>query len=158
VKVAIRRATAADQAPITALVRGARLNARGLDWPGFAVAVDDTGTLVGVAQVRPHPDGSRELASLVVAPGLRGHGVATRLVDRLLADEAGIVYAVVDRPYAAHFARWGFRPAEARALPRDVRRTLRVGRVVTAVLSLAARQRIHLVPLARPADLGPWSA
>jgi amino-acid N-acetyltransferase len=157
VKVAIRRATAADQAPITALVRGARLNTRGLDWPGFAVATDDAGALVGVAQVRPHPDGSRELSSMVVAPAVRGHGVATRLVDRLLADEAGIVHAVVDRPYAAHFARWGFVPAQPRALPRDVRRTLRVGRVVTAVLSLPARRRIRLVPLVRPADLGPWS-
>jgi N-acetylglutamate synthase-like GNAT family acetyltransferase len=158
VQVTVRRATAADQAAIIALVRGARLNPRGLEWPGFAVAADDTGALVGVAQVRAHPDGSRELASAVVLPAVRGHGVASRLIQRLLADEAGIVYAVVDRPHAGRLGRWGFAPADPRALPRGVRRTLRVGRVVTAVLSLPARRRIRLVALARPADLGPWSA
>jgi N-acetylglutamate synthase-like GNAT family acetyltransferase len=150
VRVEIRRATAADQEEIAALVRAARLNTRGLDWPGFVVAADaGSGDLVGVAQIRVGPDAARELASLVVVPAARGQGVATRLVDALLADPAGVVYAVVDRPYVGHFARWGFAPVAPRELPASVARTYRIGRVVTAMLSPLARRWIRLVPIAR---------
>jgi N-acetylglutamate synthase-like GNAT family acetyltransferase len=69
----IRRARAADQADITTLVREARLNPRGLHWSRFLVA-DDDGRIVGVAQLRLHSDGARELASLVVKPEYRGQG------------------------------------------------------------------------------------
>jgi GNAT superfamily N-acetyltransferase len=40
----------------------------------------------GVAPVRRHPDGSRELASLVVLAQYRGHGIAARMVDELLSE------------------------------------------------------------------------
>ena len=84
----VRPATADDQADITRLVHQARLNPRGLDWLGFVIAEAD-GATVGVAQVRRHPDGSRELASLVVLPEHRGHGVAGSMIDALLVDETG---------------------------------------------------------------------
>jgi N-acetylglutamate synthase-like GNAT family acetyltransferase len=151
VRVEVRRATAADQEAIAALVRAARLNTRGLDWPGFVVVADaESGDLVGVAQIRVGPDAARELASLVVVPAARGHGVATRLVDALLPDDrGGVVYAVVDRPYVGHFARWGFAPVPPGALPPSVARTYRVGRVITTLLSPLARRWIRLVPIAR---------
>jgi amino-acid N-acetyltransferase len=57
----VRRATADDQAAITRLVHQARLNPRGLDWRRFVIA-EAADAPIGVAQVRRHRDGSRELA------------------------------------------------------------------------------------------------
>jgi N-acetylglutamate synthase-like GNAT family acetyltransferase len=147
--IAVRRATAEDQAFITGLVRRARLNPSGVAWPGFVVAERD-GRPVGVAQLRRHSDGAVELASLVVEPVERGTGVAAAMVDALLDAETGPVHTVVDRRFADHFARWGFAPVAPAELPRSIRRTLRIGRVVTRLATALRRQRIRLVPLARP--------
>jgi amino-acid N-acetyltransferase len=145
----VRRATAEDQTAITRLVRKARLNPRSLRWQRFVVA-DRGGELVGAAQVRRHPDGSRELASLVVRPQDRGHGVAGAMIDTLLAGEPGPVFTVVDRRYAEHFRSWDFDPVDPARLPPSMRTQLRIGRVVTGVGSLLLNRRIRLQPLRRP--------
>ena len=98
------------------MVRRARLNPAGLHWEQFVVGERD-GRAVGVAQLRRHRDGTKELASLVVEPGAREHGIATQMVDALLADETAAVYALIDRRFADHFARWGFRQAGPGELP-----------------------------------------
>jgi N-acetylglutamate synthase-like GNAT family acetyltransferase len=150
VTITVRRATAEDQPSVSAIVRRARLNPSGLAWAAFVVAELD-GRLVGTAQLRRHPDGALELASLVVEPAARRAGVATSMVDALLQPESSAVYTIVDRRFAGHFARWGFAPVAPAALPRSVRRTLRIGRIVTAVGATVRRPRIRLVPLARAA-------
>jgi N-acetylglutamate synthase-like GNAT family acetyltransferase len=144
----IRRANAADQAVITALVRRARLNPRGLHWSRFLVA-DDDGRIVGVAQVRLHTDGARELASLVVEPEYRDHGLAGQLIDGLLSGDHGRVHMLVDRPFADHYQRWGFHPTSPRSLPGSMSRQYRIGRIVTSIGSLILRRRIRIVPLER---------
>ena len=146
----MRRAREDDQPHITALVRRARLNPAGLRWERFVIAERD-GRTVGVAQLRRHSDGATELASMVVEPESRGHGIATRMVDALLADEQAPVYTLIDRRFVDHFARWGFARIDPRQLPRSVSRVYRIGRVVTAVGSVLRRQRIRILPLLRPA-------
>src|SRR5215207_7409 len=121
----IRRATVGDQAAINRLVRQARLNPRGLDWRRFVIA-EAGGAPLGVAQVRRHPDDTRELASLVVLPGHRDRGVAGRMIDTLLADEPGPVFTLVDRRYAQHFTRWDFQPVDPVDLSRSMVRQLRI--------------------------------
>ena len=148
--VLVRRARAGDQSFITALVRQARLNPAGLYWESFVVAESD-GRPVGIAQVRLHQDGTKELASLMVEPAERSHGIATRMVDALLAEETSPVYVLLDRRYADHFARWGFSQVEPADLPRSISRNYRIGRLVTTLGSLVRRQRIRIVPLLRPA-------
>ena len=59
----IRRATAADQATITRMIRSANLNRMNLKWPNFLVA-EEGGAVVGIGQVKPHGDASREVASM----------------------------------------------------------------------------------------------
>lgn len=112
------------------MVRRARLNPAGLHWEQFVIGERD-GRAVGVAQLRRHSDGTKELASLVVEPGAREHGIATQMVDALLADETAAVYALIDRRFAGHFARWGFRQVGPGELPRPVTRTYLIGRAVT---------------------------
>jgi len=145
----VRRATAEDQTAIIRLVRAARLNPRTLRWERFVVA-DRGGELVGAAQVRQHQDGSRELASLVVRPQDRGHGIAGTMIDMLLAGEPGPVFTVVDRRHAEHFRSWDFDPVDPARLPPAMRTQLRIGRVVTGVASLLLHRRIRLQPLRRP--------
>ena len=41
------------------------------------------GEVIGCAQIKPHRDGSRELASLVVHPDYRGQGIARRMIQYL---------------------------------------------------------------------------
>jgi amino-acid N-acetyltransferase len=132
------------------MVRRARLNPADLRWERFVIAERD-GRAVGVAQLRGHPDGATELASMVVAPESRGQGIAIRLVDALLADQQAPVYTLIDRRFVDRFARWGFVRVAPSELPRSVSRVYRIGRVVTAVGSVLRRQRIRIVPLLRPA-------
>jgi N-acetylglutamate synthase-like GNAT family acetyltransferase len=150
VQVVVRRARPDDQPVITAMVRRARLNPAGLHWEQFVVGERD-GRAVGVAQLRSHSDGTNELASLVVEPDAREHGIATQMVDALLASETAAVYALIDRRFVGHFARWGFSQVGRSELPRSVSRIYLIGRVVTTLGSLLRRQRIRIVPLLRPA-------
>jgi amino-acid N-acetyltransferase len=105
--LSIRPATSADQPHILALARGERIKPVGLDWPKFIVAEDD-GKIVGAVQLRKHPDGSRELGSLVVASAYRGRGVGARLIERRLAGTAGRVHIITGARHADYFQRWGF--------------------------------------------------
>jgi amino-acid N-acetyltransferase len=150
VQAVVRRARPDDQPVITAMVRRARLNPAGLHWEQFVVGERD-GRAVGVAQLRRHSDGTKELASLAVEPGAREHGIATQMVDALLADEIAAVYALIDRRFVDHFARWGFRQVGPSELPRSVSRTYLIGRAVTTLGSLLRWQRIRIVPLLRRA-------
>jgi N-acetylglutamate synthase-like GNAT family acetyltransferase len=145
----VRPATADDQAAITRLVHQARLNPRGLDWRRFVIA-EAGGAPVGVAQVRRHPDGSRELASLVVLSEHPDRGVAGRMIDALLRDEPGPAFTMVDRRYAQHFTRWDFHPVDLADLPRSMAWQLRIGRLATAIGSQLIHHRIRLLTPRRP--------
>lgn len=146
-RVQIRRASAADQPAIQGLVRSERLNPNDLRWPHFVVACDGE-RLVGAVQMRHHMDGSHELGSLVVAPELRGQGLATRLIDALLAGFPGPVHMVTLRQHAAHFERWGFRPVTMLRAPAAVRLNWLVGQSMS-LWSLLRRR-----PVRRLAILG----
>lgn len=61
------------------------------------------------------------------------------------------MYALIDRRFADHFARWGLRQVGRGELPPSVSRIYLIGRVVTALGSLLRRRRIRIVPLLRPA-------
>ena len=101
-------------------MRGERLNPTGINWPNFMVAAMG-GRIVGAAQIRKHSDGSRELGSLVVAKDERGHGIASRMIDTLLAEEREPVWMITSEPYAKAYARWGFERIEPGAAPVKVR-------------------------------------
>jgi N-acetylglutamate synthase-like GNAT family acetyltransferase len=146
----LRDATAADEKAIRELVLGAKLNPRNLDPSRFVVAEVGDG-IAGAAQLRRHSDGALELASIVVRDDLRGAGVASAMVDRLLTGEEAEVFVLVDRPYREHFGRWGFEEVPPATLPRSVKLNYRIGRVVTTIGSVVQRRRIRIVPLRRPA-------
>jgi N-acetylglutamate synthase-like GNAT family acetyltransferase len=145
---AIRRAVQADQASITSIVRAAGINPLDLRWPRFLVAKED-GRIIGVVQVKPHRDGSRELASLAVVPEYRGQGVGSALVRELLATEGESVYLTCADRLEGYYMRFGFRRLEPTEMPPYFRRLSRLTRFLSAVLRVFGLHWRILV-MARP--------
>lgn len=106
--ITIRPATAADQPTIQRIVRAARINPTAIDWRRFLVAESD-GVIVGIGQVKPHRDGSRELASIATTPSHQRHGIASQVIRALLAREQGALYLVCQQSLENFYARFGFR-------------------------------------------------
>jgi GNAT superfamily N-acetyltransferase len=77
-------ATEADFPAIRELIYVANINPTGLDWRRIVLAVTPEGTIIGCGQVKPHRDGSQELASIAVLPERRRQGVAKAIITLLL--------------------------------------------------------------------------
>jgi len=131
----IRRARRADQAAIRAFVESERLDPNNLHWRNFLVAVAD-GRIVGTVQLRELPDGLCELGSLAVAPELRGLGIASRLIQQLLAEAEGPVEMITSAKFAAHYERFGFRRIGRTHAPEPVRKRYLIGQFLGGLRSL----------------------
>ncbi len=104
----LRPARASDDARIRDLVHAARINPMGLDWRRFVVAVTQDGVVIGCGQVKPHRDGSLELASLVVTPEWRGQGVARAVLEYLIAAYPGTLYLTCRASLGPLYEKFGF--------------------------------------------------
>ncbi|MBV1693805.1 MAG: GNAT family N-acetyltransferase [Hyphomicrobiales bacterium] len=148
--ILIRAGDAADQGAIDALIAGERLNPNDIRAENFIVAVDG-GEIVGAAQVRRHPDGARELGSLVVRADHRGRGISGRLIETLLAREATAVFMITGSSRAHTFARFGFVPAGGPLVPRSIRTNRMKGQIYGGLAALTHfRRPQRLVILCRP--------
>jgi amino-acid N-acetyltransferase len=119
----LKSAQAGHEDAIRNLVHQARLNPMGLNWRRFLVAVDDqNGEVIGCGQVKPHRDGSQELASIVVARGWRGRGVGSALIRRLMESHRDPVYLTCRAGLQSFYQRFGFKVVrQARRMPRYFR-------------------------------------
>ena len=134
----LRPATAAEFPAIRALIREAQINPTGLDWRRFLVAIDAHGRLIGCGQVKPHGDGSRELASITVVEDWRKQGVARAIIERLLDDNPGELYLTCRAELGEFYPRFGFRKVEAPdKMPPYFRRLYRIAHTI---------QKLHLIP------------
>ncbi|MEO7912318.1 MAG: GNAT family N-acetyltransferase [Roseiflexaceae bacterium] len=144
--VSIHTASEDDQYAITAIVRAARINPRDLDWQRFLLAQWGQ-DIIGVGQVKPHPDGSRELASLAVVPEWQGNGVGGVLVRALLSRETGPLHLMCDDSREHYYERFGFKRLERRAMPPYFRRFM----LIAPVLRLLSFNRLRLIVMGREA-------
>ncbi|GAB4111075.1 MAG: hypothetical protein Fur005_26300 [Roseiflexaceae bacterium] len=103
----LRRATLADQAAIIDLVRAARINPTGLAWKRFWV-IEDAGTIVATGQLKPHGDGSLELASLAVVPSYQDRRLGSALIYALLASCPQPPFLICRRELGAYYRCYGF--------------------------------------------------
>ncbi|MFZ5857896.1 MAG: GNAT family N-acetyltransferase [Chloroflexota bacterium] len=117
-----RPATADDAADIKALIRLVRINPMDLDWRRFLLASSPDGTLAACAQVKPHADGTLELASLAVRPAWRGRGLARRLVEQLLSQSPRPLYLTCRSGLESFYEKFGFRTLAADELTPYFRR------------------------------------
>jgi N-acetylglutamate synthase-like GNAT family acetyltransferase len=129
----IRPATATDQKTIERLIHDAGINPMSLDWHRFIIAEDD-GAVVGVGQIKPHGDGSRELASIAVIPSRRGQGVGSAIIRTLLAQEPGTLYLTCREQLEAYYSRFGFHRVARNEMPPYFRRIIRVVNIFSPIL------------------------
>jgi len=133
--VTLRSATADDAAEIKALIRLVRINPTSLDWKRFLVASSADGRLVACAQVKPHADGTLELASLAVRPAWSGRGLARRLVEQLLSQSPRPLYLTCRAPLGSFYEKFGFRVLTRNEMPPYFRRLSRLAGIVGKLLN-----------------------
>lgn len=144
----LRPAVEGDQKEIRKMVRAARLNPLGLDWRRFLV-VERDGQLLGIGQVKPRGDGSRELASLAVRPAHQGQGIGGTLIRALIAREEGPLYLMCRPPLEGYYVRFGFVRADPDQLLPVLRRLHHIGRVIQFVTRYLPVSDLHPVIMIR---------
>jgi amino-acid N-acetyltransferase len=122
----LRPATSADFPAIRGLIRLVQINPIDLDWQRFVIAVTPEGEMIGCGQVKPHSDGSRELASIAVTPSWRKHGVARLIIEHLIASEPGTLYLTCRARLEPFYTRFGFKAIEQQEMPPYFRRISRL--------------------------------
>jgi N-acetylglutamate synthase-like GNAT family acetyltransferase len=133
--VRLRPAAKADAGAVRSLILRVGINPRDLDWNRFLVAVDVEGKLVGCGQVKPHRDGSRELASIAVRPAWRKRGVASSLIRRLMDQAGPPLWLMCRSSLAGFYARFGFVRVEDEArMPTYFRRVHRLAATAARLL------------------------
>ncbi len=113
----MRPATGADAQTIRHIIHLVGINPTGLSWKRFTVAVDSRGTIIGCGQVKPHKDGSLELASIAVLPEWRGRGIARGIIEYLLAQYPGRLYLMCRSPLEPLYRKFGFEAIEYTEMP-----------------------------------------
>jgi len=104
----LRAATEDDTAAIKALIRAVNINPMGIKWQRFVVAVDENGRLLGCGQIKPHRDGSWELASIAVQPDYQNHGIARALITHLCHNHEGPLWLTCVSSLTPFYEKYGF--------------------------------------------------
>ena len=97
-----------------------------LDWRHFLVAVDEQDRVIATGQIKPHGDGTRELASIATEPAWRGQGIASAIIQRLLSENSPPLYLSTIRPTAPFYLRFGFRELAPAEMPPYLGRMARL--------------------------------
>ena len=129
----LRPAWEEDFRAIRALIRAVGINPTGLDWRRFVVAVTPNEKVIGCGQVKPHSDGSRELASIAVRPAFRRQGIAQAIIERLLAENPPPLYLICRNGLGPFYERFGFRALRENEMPRYFQRLMRAARLFMKV-------------------------
>jgi N-acetylglutamate synthase-like GNAT family acetyltransferase len=143
----IRPAVQSDQSTIKTIVRQAGINPLSLHWPNFLVSEAD-GRIVGIGQVKPHGDGTRELASIAVLPAYQRQGIATAIIHALLERESRPLYLTCRDRLENFYTQFGFRVISRDEMPPYFRRIYRLASVFSwAVARLGHHQRMLVMRL-----------
>lgn len=128
--IRLRPATDRDAGRIRSLILRVRINPTQLDWRRFVVAVDPAERLIGCGQVKPHGDGSRELASIAVRPAWRRRQVASAIVAELQRLHPPPLWLTCRPKLTGFYERFGFQIVEQPdAMPRYFQKILRLARL-----------------------------
>ena len=125
----LRAAVETNQGHIRSLIHRAGINPLGLRWRRFIVAELADGTFAGCGQLKPHKDGSLELASLAVEEKVQGLGIARGLMKRLMADGTPPLYLMCRPGLQSLYEKFGFRVIGMDAMPpyfRSISRLMRM--------------------------------
>jgi N-acetylglutamate synthase-like GNAT family acetyltransferase len=111
------------------------------------VAVDEADTVIGCGQIKPHRDGSQEVASIVVKELWRQKGVASAIIRSLIRDETEELWLMCRSELVPFYERFGFveikKPLD---MPPYFRRIKRLWLVVVRIT--AGRRSLSVMMLA----------
>jgi N-acetylglutamate synthase-like GNAT family acetyltransferase len=125
-QIILRPAAAADAAYIRSLIHRVGINPMDLNWRHFTIAVTPTGEFMGCGQLKPHRDGSLELASLAVDERFRGQGAARVLIEHLIAKAPRPLYLMCRPELQSLYEKFGFKVAEPGSMPPYFQRVARL--------------------------------
>ena len=126
----VRRATRNDLPAVRALIHTVHINPTGLDWSRFLVAAGPEGNLIGCGQIKPHADGSRELASIAVQEQARGQSVARAVIEALLdLQPERPLFLICRSRLGPFYIKWGFHAIVQEEMPTYFRNISRVERI-----------------------------
>jgi N-acetylglutamate synthase-like GNAT family acetyltransferase len=117
-----RPAEKEDTPAIYDLIKEGRINPTGLDWQRFILAVTPEGEAIGCGQIKPHRDGSQELASIAVTSAWQGKGVARAIIERLMDGVDTPLYLMCVSTRGPRYEKFGFRGLEEDEMPKYFRR------------------------------------
>jgi N-acetylglutamate synthase-like GNAT family acetyltransferase len=132
----LRPATATDASKIRAIISAVKINPTSLSWQRFILATDPEGKVIGCGQVKPHADGSRELASIAVLQAWRGKGIARMIIEYLLAQNPGRIYLTCRSRLGPFYQKFGFRAIQEAEMPPYFRR---ISRMIAVFQKLSRR-------------------
>jgi len=130
VDIIIRAATQEEFPAIRSLIRAVQINPTGLDWRRFLVAISTQGNLLGCGQIKPHSDGSKELASIAVQENSRGRGIARMIILTLVKHEVERpLYLMCRARLETFYNKFGFRTLNLEEMPPYFKRINRLERI-----------------------------
>lgn len=127
----IRPARPEEQPHIRLMIRAGRLDPMNVHWENFLVAEEDN-RIIGIGQVKPYRN-ARELGSLVVMNRRREQGVGAAIIKALIARESGPLFLFCLQFREPYYAKFGFRRAFMRDLPRSLKFKYAIGWFFTRV-------------------------
>jgi N-acetylglutamate synthase-like GNAT family acetyltransferase len=122
-----------DFPAIKALIHETGINPIGLDWRRFTVAKTSDGTFIGCGQLKPHGDGTIELASIAVTPSWRRKGVASAIIEKLMAEAPRPLYLTCLSRNGPFYEKFGFRTISGNELPRYFSRLSKVAGLIDVI-------------------------
>ena len=130
-KIRLRQARAGDQKTIRRIIHDARINPLSLHWQHFILAVDENDRILGTGQIKTHRDGSRELASIAVIPAWQGKGIATLIIDQLIAENPPPLYLTCRASLGPFYEKFGFSPLHRSEMTGYFSRLHRIGGLIS---------------------------
>jgi N-acetylglutamate synthase-like GNAT family acetyltransferase len=144
-RFSLRKATLADAATIRRIISQVQINPMGLYWQRFVLAIGPDGKVIGCGQVKPHSDGSLELASIAVMPAWRGKGIARAMIEYLLENYPGRLYLTCRSQLEPLYQKFGFQAIQYEKMPPYFKRISRL----VSLFNKLFRQPDHLSVMRR---------
>jgi len=152
----VRPATRQEFPKIRSLIHAVSINPTGLDWKHFLVAVSPDNTLLGCGQIKPHCDGSRELASIAVQENARGQGVARAVIQELLARETTRpLYLMCRARLESLYVKFGYRKIGQDEMPVYFQRISRAERILNS--NAQPENRLMIMQIKGRSEMGSGS-
>ena len=113
----------------------------GLDWKRFIVAVNAQDQIIGVGQIKPHGADADilELASIAVYPEHQGKGVASAIIQHLLANSPRPMYLMCESSRGSLYEKFGFRAVSYNEMPRYFQRITKLAGLASTLARRAER-------------------